>query len=346
MTQYDFERLGPNVFEHLVVALAQRNIARGVRPYGSGTDGGREFTFDGRMDYPAGALVWEGYLVGQCKHKAERSQSKKDEATWAIDQLDREMIKYQNGQSQRRTPDFFLFITNAELSAKLDTGGKDRFVKRLDHWVKVLGIQAADVWDRDKLAALLNADQEIARRFGLLHAGDLLADVAERVLADRADVDATLQVFLQRSLLDEQFVRLGQAGHVADDRTPLSKVFVDLQADAQVMMKVTQEGRKYRRHHSVHVIKTIQAAAERPLAPSLTPSEPKPWLANGVDIEWDGTARFTIVGGPGQGKSTLTQHLAQRHRAALLDRRPIGVEYQARQAVRRECQESCVRGRL
>ena len=315
MFEYNFENMDAKLFEHLAVALGQEHVARGLRPFGAGPDGGREATFEGLMHYPSSAAPWDGYLVVQCKRKERRGSTPKEEADWAIDQLNTEMEKYTDAKVLRRLPEYFLFVTNAELSAKPIEGGKDRFVAALDDWVKKLGIQSADFWDREKLSRLLDGTQSVAQRFGLLHGGDLLHYAAQAVLNHRNGIEITLSLFLQEELRADQFVRLAQAGHVGDERTPLARVFVDLRATE----KPSGGGGRL-------VVQAIQDASDRPIYASLLDTEFENDLKQqGEDdpvarIEWHDPSRFVLVGGPGQGKSTLVQHLAQRHRAALLTR--------------------------
>jgi hypothetical protein len=339
MPDFDFEYLDDKNFERMAAGLCTEHVARGLRIFGSGTDGGREATFEGKTHYPSLAEPWEGYIVVQCKQKQSRA-TPKEEADWAIGQLNMEMKKYETAKKKRRVPDYFLFITNAHLSAQLETGGKDRFTERLQYWVKRLKMKGADVWDRDKLNRQVDLTPKVAERFGLLHTGNLIHYAAKEFLKHRYDIETTLSVFLQEELRIDQFVLLGQA-HANDDKsTHLARVFVDLKATP-----ATDPQRSF------HVAKELQQLSDRPLHPTLLKEErqslveavyvesPDDILLADIDEDIEALAeeqahlaefyrslpeerhensRFMIVGGPGQGKSTLGQHLAQRHRAALL----------------------------
>jgi len=250
------------------------------------------------------------------------------------------MERYKTAKRKRRRPDYFLFITNAHLSAQQDTGGKDRFVERLNYWKGELGIKEADVWDRDKLNNLVDITPKVAERFGLLHSGNLIHHVAQAFLSHQQGVETTLSVFLQEELRIDQFVLLAQAGHASDSRPPLARVFVDLQAVPESSPEQV-----------VYVVQEVQQKADRPLHPTLLREERQlsgeSWRAHMDEEEYEeaesdlgeedeeeqariaeifdsipeekyGPSRFVIVGGPGQGKSTLGQFLAQRYRAALL----------------------------
>jgi hypothetical protein len=359
MADHTFEELDSKKFEQLANALGAEYIARGLRIFGSGTDGGREATYEGKMKYPDGE-PWDGYLVVQCKQKEERGKSPKEEADWAIAQLDAEMSKYKTAKKERRRPEYFLFVTNARLSAQLDTGGKDRFVTRLKHWASELNIKGADVWDRDKLNNLLDVTPKIVQRFGLVTGGDMIGHIARTVFAQQEGIETTLSLFLQEELRADQFVNLAQAGHSNDERTSLARVFVDLRATSQ------ERPRK-----SFLVVDTIQEASDRAINPALMEQEADESRrraaslgdslvsnsqreitfqdsAKRIAAQREGTAlfaarqpkwldptRFVIVGGPGQGKSTLAQQLAQRHRAALLKARaPRTLEQETKRILR------------
>jgi hypothetical protein len=313
MPDYNFENLGPKDFEELTNALGTAYIARGLRPFGVGADGGREATFHGKMSYPAAAKPWNGYLVVQCKQKQALGTTRKADADWAIAQLNAEMKLYQNKTEPRPIPDYYIFVTNVVLSPKLKTGGKDRFVTKLEEWATTLGIKGVDVWDRDKLSRLLDGKQEIAKRFGFLHAGDLIHRAVEQVLAQDDRLKNIISVFLEAELRADQYVRLTQAGHVGDDQTPLARVFVDLQAIEHDEQE--EAGNKF------YVVKTVQQVSDRELRPSLFEAERRKKTRRGKSSNipaWEDFSRFVFIGGPGQGKTTLAQHLAQRHRAAIL----------------------------
>jgi hypothetical protein len=312
MPKSNFENFDPSGFEELVVALGTAYIGNGLMPFGDGPDGGREATFHGKMDYPSKKSAWDGYLVMQCKQKSTLGATRKADADWAINELNKEMKMYQPGNASepRAIPDYYIFVTNVVLSPVNKTGGKDRFVAELKKWATTLGIKGVDIWDRDKLDSLLNGKQEVAQRFGLLHAGDLIHEAVEQVLAQKQSLKTTVAVFLEAELRADQYVRLTQAGHVSDEQTPLSRVFVDLRAGIR-----ENDDLKF------HVVHTIQKVSDRSLRPSLLQGgRRQKGRAKGStqDGIWDDPTRFVIIGGPGQGKSTIAQHLAQRHRAALL----------------------------
>lgn len=58
---YDLTGLNSRNFEHLVQALGIKAIASGLTPFGDGPDGGREASYNGKMDYPSSSDPWDGY---------------------------------------------------------------------------------------------------------------------------------------------------------------------------------------------------------------------------------------------------------------------------------------------
>jgi len=318
MADYNFENLDPSNFEEFVIALGTSYIGNGLMPFGAGPDGGREATFKGKMDYPSKKKGWDGYLVMQCKQKQRLGATPKADADWAIRQLDKEMKAYQDDAGARTLPEYYIFVTNVILSPASKTGGKDRFMEALKAWCSKLGIKDSDVWDRDKISRMLDGKQDIAKRYGYLHAGDLIHAMAERsinksekLIEKNKGLHNTLLVFLEKELLIDQNVRLTQAGYVGDENTPLARVFVDLKAK-----------RRDDANESFYVVDTVQQITDCILKPSVIEFERSIHNRNNQSQlkhkKWDNVSRFVFIGGPGQGKSTLAQHLAQRHRAALL----------------------------
>ncbi len=69
MADYDFTGLSSTSFEHLVQSLAIKILGPGVTVFGDGPDGGREATYEGRMNFPSATEPWNGYCVVQAKFR-------------------------------------------------------------------------------------------------------------------------------------------------------------------------------------------------------------------------------------------------------------------------------------
>jgi hypothetical protein len=62
-------------------ALSAYVLGPGIEAFGSGPDGGREATFDGRAQYPSLTDPWDGFVVLQAKFK-ERLLGTGADTTW------------------------------------------------------------------------------------------------------------------------------------------------------------------------------------------------------------------------------------------------------------------------
>ncbi len=324
---YNINALGNRAFEHMSQALAIQEIAPGVTPFGEGPDGGREATFRGRMRYRTGEKDWQGYLVAQAKFRSRPEGDAVKDSAWTIGELKADLDKFLDAKRNLPKPEYYLLVTNVVLSAVQDAGGKDRVFAVLHEYAPKLGLKGYDVWDYDKLCRLLDAHMGVRTAYGdLVRAGDVLATFVAHAAGMRPDFEDVMGVFLQNALRADQFVRLEQAGNPGAPKTSLGSVFVDLRATSTpiadapadesqavvqlppgIIAELLDAGSDVLRGS---VIKVTQAAIHS----GEGDEPPKQPLSN--------PGRFVIVGGPGQGKSTVGQFLCQLHRAAILSDRP------------------------
>ncbi len=129
---------------------------------------------------------------------------------------------------------------------------------------------------------------------------------------------ASFTNWLARELDREQYARLEQAGHHAENRIALARVFVDLSVSSSPVEERDNDGADaYAFRFLQFLCKPASdrrrdglAGRRRRVFPNgeVYEAEDTESLPNGV----------VLVGGPGQGKSTLGQLLCQLHRAWLL----------------------------
>ena len=234
MPEYDLNRLNNRSFEQLVQALAVDVFGQGLIIFGDGPDGGREATFDFKVPYPSEVDEWDGYCVVQAKF-LQRPKNTYEDGNWAVAELKSELEKYVAPDCVRKIPEYYLFVTNVVLSPVQDKGAKDRASALLEEYRDRLSLKGFDVWDYDKLRVFLdnNADVRQANE-AWITTGDVLASITRRLDLEAQNFDDTITGFLEKELLNDQFVNIEQAGHRDSDGIHLAQVFVDLETVDEV----------------------------------------------------------------------------------------------------------------
>lgn len=138
-------------------------------------------------------------------------------------------------------------------------------------------------------------------------ARDRLADAAERAGLDGAAL-GRVRAWLGKLVEGDQFAKLEQGGHV-DGGIPLRRVFVDLPVSGHGGEAEDADSRGL-------FVARLHGLSPRPL--SMATSIPSVYGLAPEHREAQEPFGFIVIGGPGQGKSTLGQFACQLHRAALL----------------------------
>ena len=330
MPDYDLSRLSNRSFEHLVQALAARVLGPGIVVFGDGPDGGREATFERKVSYPSSVDGWDGYGVVQAKYR-QRSRETQQDGSWAVDQLKEELGKYTDPESKLRKPDYFIFATNVVLTPVLNKGSKDRAVAVLEEFKNQSPLKDYAIWDYDQIRTFLDAYEDVRKAYtAFVTPGDVLAKIISQLGPSPADMHETFVRFLEKELLSDECVKLEQAGHNVDDPIPLATVFVDLPTldesaglRAQILEDTDVDfGNPHPPvHHGEGFIKEILAASSELLDPTSLGTSV---ISNNLDpaVPRGSRGRFVLIGGPGQGKTTLAQFLCQIFRASIISGKP------------------------
>jgi len=314
MPDYDLSRLSTRSFEQLIQSIAIALMGAKIVVFGDGPDGGREATFEGKVSYPSPNDPWDGYGVIQAKFR-QKSAGTTADGEWAARELRSELKKFYSSKRALRKPDCYILATNVVLSPVTATGSKDKLHTILDDY-KVQGlIKAYAIWDYDQIRAFLDSMPHITRTYAAwITPGDVLTEVMGWLGLTRPDFGATISNLLQKELQADHDVHLGQAGYSTDERTPLARVFIDLPArrGSPDQSLDNENGREFA-DHFIRVGDTrldARTVAESRKAGRISSHDPEP-------------GRFVLVGGPGQGKSTLGQFIAQLYRASILSCREM-----------------------
>lgn len=137
----------------------------------------------------------------------------------------------------------------------------------------------------------------------------------------RSDVEPVLVRWLAQEFLDDQYAQLDSIGVSADAKVRLARVFVDLAEEGQEDVAHTPGPREAfpDTPPPPGVLAALLAEpAARPLAETASQT--------GFPRPVSDPRHTLVIGGPGQGKTTLVQYLCQIHRACILDRRRAGLD--------------------
>lgn len=313
LTDYRLDNLHPRLFEHIVQELAIGAVCSTLAPFGDGPDGGREAIFEGQTHYGPEHHHWNGYGVIQAKYHV-RPQTPVRDAAWVRSELKKELREYTRKGSQRKLPEYYIFATNVVLSPG-QGAGKDSVTAILRAFAEKNGLKGWDLWDYDKLRLLIGRDEKVRRSYrAWITPSDVLADLCESINTRRLDYYTLLIRYLQRELLADQYAQLEQAGHSADDAIPLSQVFLDLPTS---LRPPGSESTALHAQPSLRFVATIirDAAGQADVSDSSTT------LGTTISLNKENTTRlgrYVLIGGPGQGKTTVGQYVCQVFRSALL----------------------------
>jgi hypothetical protein len=287
MSHYQFDRMGSAQFEHMVQALAKAELGNGVKAFGSGPDGQRDATFSGKVNFPVGSEggKWSGYGVIQVKYN-ERPKDTTADTRWFLGEIRKELSNWAlKNASGKRTPKYFLAVTNVVLSGVDEFGGKDRFDQMMQAFADQIGLVGWFAWDDTELRTLLDQHTDIRQRYlELITVGDFLADI--ELLAPTVALTAKrLAVNAAAEIATKQWVRTGDNGFADSSKLRLADIAIDLPA--------VRMGRGTRSN-------------ERFLGAR--------WAMEAGDIVKNQAHGVVFIGGPGQGKSTLSQLIAHAYR--------------------------------
>lgn len=296
MPKYNLEVLGHEEFERLCQSLIQQIIGPGAKVYGMGSDGSREATFEGKAPYPSKEEQWGGSWIFQAKFHDAQQIGPKEARRRLLVELDDELSKIT--EKYKHSCDNFILMTNVSLTPAFQKGIKDRIdneiIPKYHHVIKHI-----HVWGAEEICRFLDAYLGIRQTYAhLLVSGDIIARLLRLIEREETDLDELVKLYCQGCLDHEKYAALDDAGDVEDEQVELQRVFIDLDAkpprlpqDPQVLERLPE---------------WLKQAAD---------DERSSVLSYLLD---DSIPRLVLIGGPGGGKSTLGQYLAQIHRLRLL----------------------------
>lgn len=307
---YAIENLGSAGFEQVSTALLCAEYGADVRVFSEGRDDGRDATFHGstfEVTGQSGSSSWTGYHVFQAKYRG-RTSGTQSNFSWLKKQITDELRRWTERDDNNRLkrkgprPEYYIFITNVTLSGQHE-GQIEELKKTIRAWAAAddsdWPLRDCDIWDLRKFESLLDGNEDVRHRFaGMLTTGDVLARIMEGLdLAPgltRTESGAIADEYTRSGLASRDMLALAEAGDRTNRQLELATVAVDLPA-----MDTDTPGESTR----VEVLRHIIELGNRCHSPSILQSA---------------SPHLLLLGGPGQGKTTLGRILVQNYRAALL----------------------------
>ena len=285
MGSYELDRLNNSEFEHLVQALSTKIFNYKNIVFGSGPDGAREATFEGNCTIDEETI--NGYHVIQAKFKECSSPKDNQDWLWAKNEFKKEMDKFENKERDLRTPDVYLFFTNIRFTSVSNTGGRDKIEEFKKTYFPL--IPNIRIYGYDEICKFLDNNRDVATSYAsFILPGDILQELYKSIQVNDKKDQNILHRFLNKEFDEDLYSKLEQANELTDKKINLEKIFVDLSISKDNLFEDDSQ-------------KFVQFCMD---------------IGNRI---WkDEQYKMVFIGGPGQGKSTVTQFLTQIYRAYLL----------------------------
>ncbi len=295
---HDLNELNPEAFEHLANALALRVLGPGLTFFCQGPDGGRDAFFQGSAPYPSATTHWSGTWFIQSKFHARGLTN--DAQKWLRARIADEIKAFKDPESGREWPENWIIVSNVDPSGTPGTGTFDA-AREMVRKARPGLVPHFHIWGAKKVLEFLSLHPDVANRYAhFLTSGHVLAQLRDNLTDDRASVELILKTLLSDKLVEQQATRLEEAGSETDSRPPIHRVFVDLPFRSP---ETRIEGLVCSLLRSALMENHSGAKAEPP------GDEWVKWNAHPVRAPV-----WFVKGGPGHGKSTVGQFVAQVQR--------------------------------
>jgi hypothetical protein len=292
--EYDLARLGARRFALLSADLIESVLAHRI-PEDEIRDN-LSSVISGRIAWPAGPSqqVWQGHAYVASIFFTNASREVEENwpgmENWIEGQLNEwerspDRLKWRGSRIE-----YFVYICNAELGLSF----KSEIEPRMNNLIRSrpkLGIKGFMVWDYGRLCRLLDGQEELRRKYsGFISPNGILADLAQFSGLSDEGMGEIIARQLTGDLVADQWVRLGRTAAPDRQKIALSNVAIDLPISREAEHKFAAE----------YILSVGDQALRPKKDKTRTPSH------------------VVLVGGPGQGKTTIGQLVCQVYRTLLL----------------------------
>lgn len=286
---YDFSKMSSNAFELMVRSLYQNKLGIKCQQFGMGPDGQREWLYEGNIKIND-EESYSGRTIGQVKYKY--AQTKEPDYQWLEKNLKNELEGFKQKEKEY-IPDNYIFCTNVVLTPSKDDGIHDKINKFADNYKDL--IPNIIIQGYDEICALLDGNRDVAiTYYGHILPGDVLNKLLNESHKNYMPV---ITRFLARQIEEDMYTRMEQAGSVTEKRVSIEKVCVDISVSAEDSR--TFKLSKYIINKANDIVGYKKAIDDK---------------ERGITCD----ENIVVVGGPGKGKSTICQFIAQMYRANFI----------------------------
>jgi len=337
--EYYFSHLDPVSFQRLVNAILVGRFGENLRltPL-RGADGGKDaetapgnpyFRFDvttERSDKGVGARLEKGRYLFQVKHHRTIDARLSDVRNAVVSDFRSELVNNVLSRMGDERANYFYLITNVPASkdalAQVDSVRRELISSETN--------LHADVWWSERLTAFLDQMPNLWPVFPDLFAGRKIPLLPEIISGQSEGLPKVIRMALDRQYKRDSFIKFRQI----ELENSLSQLFIDI--DVSLEHLSVGEGNEL-------VLQDRRAGRVEPRPDASSYGQPWGSRAKFVSAvgllltESNVAARKIILeGGPGQGKSTVTQMVAQIYRDIVINQHRLSPEgrWQAPKKVR------------
>jgi hypothetical protein len=259
-------------------------------------------TLTGEAPYPSQVDRWSGRWYIQSKfHRPHLSANPQK---WLLDRIAEELEAFQKPETRRTWPENWIIATNIDPSGHPETGAFDQ-ARALVAAANSKLTNRFHIWSGRKILDYLVLHKEVSEYYyHYIIPGNVLAELYNHIVDSHAGMREVVRELVVQGFMDQQFTKLEEAGSRADTKPGIHRLFTDIPF-------VVAEPRT----RGLAAASLMRSSAQNHKVDCTIPNTPE-WRTWQRDPN---RARvWFIKGGPGQGKSTLTQYVCQLQRAALI----------------------------
>jgi len=332
--EYYFNELDPTTFQKLINAILIARYGEGVRLMPTrGKDGGQDAVIDPegphffelQLDAIPPKFIGqtpprEGRYIFQVKMHRTNDVTALELTKRVLSDFSQELRKNILNRTEDEKVDFFFLITNVPLS---DNRRKQFESSRTRLLKDITGLHS-DIWWQDWLTAQLNLLPDLAYAYPQLFAGGKPPFERKPAESKKEELPVAIQILIEDQYAKDSKIKFKQI----ELNNSLNKLFIDTNT---IVKHLTPEEQKRLLTAEVARQKNTKYKAKHNSSTSSFQSRHSELLISTLGVLLDEAQdsilhKIILEGGPGQGKSTITQMLAQIHRHPKIERRPLDPE--------------------